>query len=189
MEPYSDRVMDHIRNPRNVGEIEDADGVGEVGNPVCGDVMRLYIKIKDNHITDVKFQTFGCGAAIAVSSMLTELVKGKTIEDALRISNRTVAEALDGLPPIKMHCSSLGEDALRAAIRDFYAKKGRMLCICGELDCPHHTECEERRKRQQDKHGHGDHDHAGHGDGNHEHSESCADSACSDAACSDEQAR
>jgi nitrogen fixation NifU-like protein len=144
MQPYSERVMDHIRNPRNIGEIKNADGVGEVGNPVCGDMMRLYIKVEENRIVDAKFQTFGCGAAIAVSSMLTELVIGKTIEEALRISNRAVAEALDGLPAIKMHCSALGEDALRAAIRDHLSKKGFQPCVCGEVECPHRHECEER---------------------------------------------
>lgn len=144
MQPYSERVMDHIRNPRNIGEIENADGVGEVGNPVCGDMMRLYIKVEDNRIVDARFQTFGCGAAIAVSSMLTELVIGKTIEEALRLSNRAVAEALDGLPPVKMHCSALGEDALRAAIRDYLSKKGFQPCVCGEVECPHRHECEER---------------------------------------------
>lgn len=152
MEPYSSKVMEHIRNPRNVGEIPDADGIGEVGNPVCGDMMRLYIKVKDDRITDVRFQTFGCGAAIAVSSMLTEMVKGKTIDEALRLSNRMVAEALDGLPPIKMHCSALGEDALRAAIRDYYAKHGKVLCICGEVDCPHQEACAERRRTQEHHH-------------------------------------
>jgi len=120
--PYSDKVMDHFMNPRNMGEIENADGVGTVGNPQCGDVMRLYIKVKDGIITDAKFKTFGCGAAIASSSMTTELVKGKSIEDALRLSNEAVAEALDGLPPVKMHCSVLAEDALRAAIEDYRNK-------------------------------------------------------------------
>lgn len=122
---YSEKVMDHFYHPRNVGIIEDADGVGNVGNPICGDVMRLYVKIKDNRIVDAKFQTFGCGAAIATSSMVTELVKGKTLEEALAISNKTVAEALDGLPPIKMHCSMLAEDALKAAIDDYLEKKGK----------------------------------------------------------------
>ncbi|MFH1144714.1 MAG: Fe-S cluster assembly scaffold protein NifU [Candidatus Eisenbacteria bacterium] len=162
MEPYTEKVMDHIRNPRNVGEIADADGVGEVGNPVCGDMMRLTIKVHENRITDAKFRTFGCGAAIAVSSMLTELVVGKTIEDALRLSNRMVAEALDGLPPIKMHCSALGEDALRAAIRDYMSRQGRMLCVCGEEDCPHRHECEERKQvhdaTHSAAHGHAEHE-------------------------------
>jgi nitrogen fixation NifU-like protein len=119
---YSEKVMEHFANPRNVGEIEDASGVGQVGNPVCGDVMKLYIKVEDNRIVDVKFKTFGCGAAIATSSMVTEMVKGKTIEDALKISNQMVAEALDGLPPQKMHCSVLAEDALKSAIDDYKSK-------------------------------------------------------------------
>jgi nitrogen fixation NifU-like protein len=115
--------MDHFRNPRNMGEIPDADGVGTVGNPVCGDVMTVYIKIKDNKIDDIKFKTFGCGAAIATSSMITELAKGKTLDDALRITRANVAEGLGGLPPIKMHCSNLAADALRAAIKDYKEKK------------------------------------------------------------------
>lgn len=119
---YSEKVMDHFQNPRNVGEIEDADGVGEIGNPVCGDIMKLYIKVKDNRILDAKFKTFGCGAAIATSSMITELVKGKTLEEAERISKNTVAEALDGLPAVKMHCSNLAADALHKAIEDFKSK-------------------------------------------------------------------
>ena len=109
-------------NPRNVGVIEDADAIGEVGNPRCGDIMKMYLKIKDNVITDVKFQTFGCGAAVATSSMVTELVKGKTLEEALKITNKTVAEALDGLPPIKMHCSNLAEEAIKSAIEDYKKK-------------------------------------------------------------------
>ncbi|MBM3318284.1 MAG: Fe-S cluster assembly scaffold protein NifU [Candidatus Eisenbacteria bacterium] len=144
MQPYSEKVMDHVRAPRNIGQIEDADGVGEVGNPVCGDMMRLHIKVRDDRITEARFQTFGCGAAIAVSSMLTELVIGKTIEEALRLSNKAVAEALDGLPAVKMHCSALGEDALRAAIRDYLSKKGFQPCVCGEVECPHRAECEQR---------------------------------------------
>ena len=120
---YSDKVMDHFANPRNVGEIADADGVGKVGNPQCGDVMWLYIKVKDDIITDIKFKTFGCGAAIATSSMITELAKGKTIEEAKKISRQDVAESLDGLPPVKMHCSNLASDALREAIKDYEAKK------------------------------------------------------------------
>jgi len=116
---YSAKVMEHFQNPRNVGEIEDADGVGQVGNPVCGDIMALYIKVKDDRIVDAKFKTFGCGAAIATSSMVTELVKGKTLNEAERISRNTVAEALDGLPPIKMHCSNLAADALHKAIEDY----------------------------------------------------------------------
>ena len=114
--------MDHFMNPRNVGEIPDADGVGTVGNPVCGDLMTMYIKVKDNHLEDVKFKTFGCGAAIATSSMTTELAKGKSLEDALKITRSDVAEALEGLPPIKMHCSNLAADALTAAIKDYLTK-------------------------------------------------------------------
>jgi len=121
---YSEKVMEHFQNPRNVGEIEDADGVGEIGNPVCGDIMKLYIKVNDNRITEAKFKTFGCGAAIATSSMVTELVKGKTLEEAEKISRDTVAEALGGLPPVKMHCSNLAADALQKAIED-YRKKGK----------------------------------------------------------------
>ncbi len=119
---YSKKVMDHFQNPRNVGEIENPDGVGHVGNPVCGDIMELYIKVKDGIIVDAKFKTFGCGAAIATSSMVTEIVKGKSLKDALKISNRTVAEALDGLPAVKMHCSVLAEEALRSAIEDYLNK-------------------------------------------------------------------
>lgn len=114
--------MDHFRNPRNVGDMPDADGIGHVGNAVCGDIMELYIKVRDNRIIDAKFKTFGCGAAIATSSMVTELVKGKTVEEALKISNRAVAEALGGLPPIKMHCSMLAEQALKSAIDDYFKK-------------------------------------------------------------------
>ncbi|PIP67863.1 MAG: Fe-S cluster assembly scaffold protein NifU [Candidatus Omnitrophica bacterium CG_4_9_14_0_2_um_filter_42_8] len=120
---YSEKVMDHFKNPRNVGEIPDADGVGNVGNPVCGDIMRLYIKVKDRIIVDAKFKTFGCGAAIATSSMVTEIVKGKSIDEALKISNKAVAEALGGLPKIKMHCSVLAEEALKSAIEDYLKKK------------------------------------------------------------------
>ena len=116
---YSEKVMEHFRNPRNVGEIENPDGVGKVGNPVCGDIMELYIKVEGGIITDAKFKTFGCGAAIATSSMVTELVKNKSVEDALKISNRAVAEALGGLPPIKMHCSVLAEEALKKALDDY----------------------------------------------------------------------
>ena len=116
---YSEKVMDHFRNPRNVGEIKDADGIGEVGNPACGDIMKIYIKVADDRISDIKFKTFGCGAAIATSSMVTEMVKGKTLSEAEAVSNKQVAEALDGLPPIKMHCSNLAADALHAAILDY----------------------------------------------------------------------
>jgi len=119
---YSEKVMEHFRNPRNVGEIENPDGIGYVGNPVCGDIMELYIKVKNNIIVDAKFKTFGCGAAIATSSMVTELVKGKSIDEALAISNKAVAEALGGLPPIKMHCSVLAEEALKSAIDDYFKK-------------------------------------------------------------------
>jgi nitrogen fixation NifU-like protein len=119
---YSQKVMDHFRNPRNVGEIENPDGVGHVGNPVCGDIMELYIKVNDGTIVDAKFKTFGCGAAIATSSIVTELVKGKDINEALKISNKAVAEALDGLPPLKMHCSVLAEEALKSAIEDYLAR-------------------------------------------------------------------
>jgi nitrogen fixation NifU-like protein len=121
---YSAKVIDHYTNPRNVGEIENADGEGTVGNPACGDVMKLSIKVKDGRIVDAKFKTFGCGAAIATSSMVTEMIKNKTIEEALAISNKTVAEALGGLPKIKMHCSVLAEDALKAAIEDYQKKSG-----------------------------------------------------------------
>jgi nitrogen fixation NifU-like protein len=119
---YSEKVMDHFTNPRNVGEIPDADGVGEVGNPVCGDVMKIFIKVADDHLKDIKFKTFGCGAAIATSSIVTEMAKGKTIEEALTITNKNVAEMLDGLPPQKMHCSNLAADALHAAIKDYREK-------------------------------------------------------------------
>ncbi len=121
---YSSKVMEYFLKPRNVGEIEDPSGVGNVGNPTCGDIMRLFIKVEDDIITDAKFMTFGCGAAIATSSMVTEMVKGKTIEEALQITNRTVTEALDGLPSIKMHCSVLSEQALRSAIDDYYKRQG-----------------------------------------------------------------
>ncbi len=116
---YNETVMDHFRNPRNVGTIEDANGVGEVGNPLCGDMMTIYLKIKDEHIEDIKFQTFGCGSAIAVSSMLTEIAKGKSLSDAKNITNKDVAKALEGLPKNKMHCSNLGADALQLAIQDY----------------------------------------------------------------------
>ncbi len=121
---YSTKVMEHFRNPRNVGEIENPDGIGHVGNPVCGDIMELYIKVENDVIIDAKFKTFGCGAAIATSSMVTEMVKGKTIDEALKISNRAVADALDGLPPIKMHCSVLAEEALKLAVDDYFTRNG-----------------------------------------------------------------
>ena len=120
---YSEKVMDHFNNPRNVGEIEDADGVGEVGNPACGDMMTIYIKVNDGKLADVKFKTFGCGAAIATSSMITEMAMGMTIEEALAITRDSVADALDGLPPVKLHCSNLAADGLHAAIEDYLKKK------------------------------------------------------------------
>ncbi|GAA0069491.1 Fe-S cluster assembly scaffold protein NifU [Clostridium sardiniense] len=121
---YSEKVMDHFRNPRNVGIIEDANGIGEVGNAKCGDIMRVYLKIEDNKILDAKFETFGCGSAIASSSMATDLIKGKTIEEAWELTNKAVAEALDGLPPVKMHCSVLAEEAIHKAINDYRKKEG-----------------------------------------------------------------
>ena len=123
---YSEKVMDHFRNPRNVGQIDDADGIGEVGNAKCGDIMRMYIKVNDDDkvITDIKFNTFGCGSAIATSSMATEMIKGKTIDEALTLSNKAVVEALDGLPTHKIHCSVLAEQAVRAAVKDYYDRKG-----------------------------------------------------------------
>ncbi len=121
---YSDKVMDHFSNPRNVGEIADADGIGEVGNAKCGDIMKIYLKIDNDVVTDVKFKTFGCGAAVATSSMATELIKGKTLDEALQLTNKAVAEALDGLPPVKMHCSVLAEEAVRAAVADYKKKQG-----------------------------------------------------------------
>ena len=121
---YSEKVMDHFRNPRNVGVIENADGVGEVGNPVCGDIMKIYLKIRDDTIADVKFETFGCGSAIASSSMATELIKGKPISDALQLTNKAVTDALGGLPAHKLHCSVLAEEAIKAALQDYYEKNG-----------------------------------------------------------------
>ncbi len=123
---YSETVMEHFKNPRNVGILEDADGVGEVGNPVCGDMMTFYIQVKDDRIADLKYETFGCGAAIAVSSMVSEMAKGKTLEEASRITNQMVAEALQGLPRQKLHCSNLGAEALRKAIEDYQAKRRRL---------------------------------------------------------------
>lgn len=120
---YSEKVLDHFKHPRNVGEIENADGTGEIGNPVCGDMMTFYVKIEDNKVEDVKFKTFGCGAAIAVSSMVSEMAKGKTVEDALKITNEMVAKELGGLPPNKMHCSNLGADALHKAIENYLEKQ------------------------------------------------------------------
>ncbi len=121
---YSEKVMDHFQHPRNVGKIDDADGVGEVGNAKCGDIMKMYLKVDDGVITDVKFNTFGCGSAIATSSMATEMIKGKTIEEALTLSNKAVVEALDGLPANKIHCSVLAEQAVKAAVKDYYEKHG-----------------------------------------------------------------
>ena len=122
---YTEKVMEHFRNPHNMGEILDADGVGTVGNPVCGDLMTIYIKVKDDRLTDVKFKTFGCGAAISTSSMVTDLAKGKTLDEALKITRANVAENLGGLPAVKMHCSNLAADALHAAIEDYRKKEGK----------------------------------------------------------------
>ena len=136
---YSEKVMEHFANPRNVGEMENPSGVGEVGNSKCGDIMRMYIKVEDEIITDVKFMTFGCGAAIATSSMATELVKGKSIADALKLTNKAVMEALDGLPAVKVHCSVLAEQAIKAAVSDYYTRQGiDPVPIVGELE-----ECED----------------------------------------------
>ncbi|APH16059.1 FeS cluster assembly scaffold protein NifU [Clostridium sporogenes] len=121
---YTEKVMDHFRNPRNVGEIEDANGIGEVGNAKCGDIMKIYLKVEDNTIKDVKFKTFGCASAIASSSMATELIKGKTLEDAWQLTNKAVAEALEGLPPVKMHCSVLAEEAIHKAINEYRVSQG-----------------------------------------------------------------
>lgn len=131
---YSEKVMDHFSNPRNVGEIPDADGVGEVGNAKCGDIMKMYIKVHDNIITDVKFKTFGCGAAVATSSIATEMIKGKTIDEALKLTNKAVVEALEGLPPAKLHCSVLAEQAMKTAIADYYKRQGvDPTAIVGEI--------------------------------------------------------
>lgn len=136
---YTEKVMDHFKNPRNVGEIENADGVGTVGNAKCGDIMQMFIKVENNIIVDVKFKTFGCGAAIATSSMATELVKGKSVDDALKLTNAAVVEALEGLPPVKVHCSVLAEEAIKAAVADYYKKNG----IDKEIPAPAHChECE-----------------------------------------------
>lgn len=121
---YSEKVMNHFANPRNVGELPDANGIGEVGNSRCGDIMKMYIKVENNIIVDVSFKTFGCGAAIATSSMATELIKGKSIDDALKLTNKAVMEALDGLPPVKVHCSVLAEQAIKAALSDYYRRQG-----------------------------------------------------------------
>ena len=136
---YSDKVMDHFEHPRNVGEIENADGVGQVGNPKCGDIMKMYLKIDDNEIiTDVKFKTFGCGSAIATSSMASEMIKGKSIDEALKLTNAAVAEALDGLPGYKMHCSVLAEEAIKAALGDYYARKGLPVPACCQISEDEH---------------------------------------------------
>ncbi|MEW6724615.1 MAG: Fe-S cluster assembly scaffold protein NifU [Bacillota bacterium] len=135
---YNEKVMEHFFNPRNVGELENPDGVGQVGNPTCGDIMRITLRIVDDRIEDVKFKTFGCGAAIATSSMVTELVKGKTIDEAFEITNNRVAEELGGLPPAKMHCSNLAADALHAAIEDYLKKQGRMAPDAPSRVSPHH---------------------------------------------------
>lgn len=121
---YSEKVMDHFAHPRNVGELPDANGIGEVGNAKCGDIMRMYLKIEHNTIVDVKFMTFGCGAAIATSSMATELIKGKSVDEALQLTNKAVVEALDGLPPVKLHCSVLAEQAVKSALSDYYRRQG-----------------------------------------------------------------
>ena len=135
---YSEKVMDHFTNPRNVGEIEDADGIGEVGNAKCGDIMKMFLKIDNGVITDIKFKTFGCGAAVATSSMATEMIKGRKLEDALKLTNKAVVEALDGLPDSKLHCSVLAEQALKAAISDYYKRQGvDPVSIVGEI-----PECE-----------------------------------------------
>lgn len=136
---YSEKVLDHFAHPRNVGEIENADGVGEVGNAKCGDIMRMYIKVDNDIISDVKFKTFGCGAAVATSSIATEMIKGKKVEDALKLTNKAVVEALDGLPPAKLHCSVLAEQAMKAALSDYYKKQGidpePLVGKCTDCDC------------------------------------------------------
>ena len=139
---YSDKVMDHFRNPRNVGTIENADGVGEVGNAKCGDIMTMYLKIDDDVITDVKFETFGCGSAIASSSMATEMIKGKPVSEALTVTNKAVAEALDGLPAHKPHCSVLAEEAIKSALKDYYDKNGIAYDDKQFPDCAHCGHCE-----------------------------------------------
>lgn len=142
---YSDKVMDHFSNPRNVGELEDANAIGEVGNSKCGDIMKIYMKIDNDVIQDVKFKTFGCGAAVATSSMATELVKGKTVEEALKLTNQAVMEALDGLPPAKIHCSVLAQEAIHSAIADYYQKQGKDITpyLGCSGDCSHCTEVHE----------------------------------------------
>ena len=138
---YSEKVMDHFRNPRNVGVIEDADGVGEVGNAKCGDIMKIYLKIEDDTIQDVKFETFGCGSAIASSSMATEMIKGKPLADAMQLTNKAVAEALDGLPAHKIHCSVLAEEAIKAALKDYYDRNGVAYDATQFPDCAHCDGC------------------------------------------------
>ncbi|MDR1630319.1 MAG: Fe-S cluster assembly scaffold protein NifU [Oscillospiraceae bacterium] len=138
---YSQKVMDHFTNPRNVGSIEDADGVGEVGNAKCGDIMKVYIKVRAGIITDVKFETFGCGSAIATSSMATEMIKGKTIDQAFELSNKAVVEALDGLPPAKLHCSVLAEESIKAAIKDYYDRNNIPYDPKKFPDCAHCEGC------------------------------------------------
>lgn len=144
---YSEKVMDHFRNPRNVGVLEHPDGVGEAGNAKCGDIMKIYLKIDNDIITDVKFETFGCGSAIASSSMATELIKGKPVADAMRLTNQAVAEALDGLPPVKLHCSVLAEEAIKLALRDYFERSGQPYdpaqlpdCTSCAHDCESHCE-------------------------------------------------
>lgn len=138
---YSEKVMDHFRNPRNVGVIEDADGVGEVGNAKCGDIMKIYLKIRDGVIEDVKFETFGCGSAIASSSMATEMIKGKPVSEAMTLTNQAVAEALDGLPAHKLHCSVLAEEAIKAALKDYYDRHGIAYDQAQFPDCAHCEGC------------------------------------------------
>ena len=139
---YSDKVMDHFQHPRNVGKIDDADGIGEVGNAKCGDIMRMYIKVKDDVITDCKFNTFGCGSAIATSSMATELIKGKPISEALELSNKAVVEALDGLPAHKLHCSVLAEEAIKKALQDYFDRNGIPYDEKDFPACEHCAHCE-----------------------------------------------
>jgi len=153
---YSEIVMDHFMNPRNVGDLENPDGIGEIGNPSCGDIMRMVIKVRDNRIENIRFKTFGCGAAIAVSSMVTEMAKGKTLEEAASISRDDIAKALGGLPPKKLHCSNLGTDALKAAINDYWIKQGhpeKVVPLEDEHEEVEQTACcdsDERRCRQSD---------------------------------------
>ena len=140
---YSEKVMDHLMHPRNVGVIENADGIGEVGNAKCGDIMKIYLKIENDIIEDVKFETFGCGSAIASSSMATEMIKGKSINDAMALTNQAVTEALDGLPPVKIHCSVLAEEAIKNALKDYYEKNGIPYDPSQFPDCEHCGHCHE----------------------------------------------